>query len=205
MFTGIISQIAQIEHLERQENKDLLLILKIKNSKNLNRKFDLGCSIACNGICLTLIKLEEKDDYFLCSFQASDETIQKTNLKNWQIGKNINIEFALKVGDELGGHLVSGHVDDISEIKSIEKIDESHRFTFSISENLAKFICKKGSVVLDGISLTVNEVNDDSFEVNIIDHTLKNTNLGFLKAGDKVNLEIDQISRYLDRLNQFRN
>ncbi len=200
MFTGIISDLAQILDLKKQNNKDLLLCLKINNHQNLNRKLEIGCSISCNGICLTLINLEKKNDYFLAYFQASQETIDKTTIKNWVIGTKINIEFALKVGDELGGHLVSGHVDDVIKIKSITKIDESHHFVFSINKDLARFICQKGSVVIDGISLTVNLVGKDDFEINIIDHTFNNTNLGFLKVGDKVNLEIDQIARYLDKL-----
>lgn len=199
MFTGIITDIAQITDLRRENDQDLLIGLKINNRENLDRKLEIGCSIACNGICLTLVKLEKKED-FHAYFQASDETISRTSVKNWQIGDKINIEFAMKLGDELGGHLVSGHVDDVILVKSILKIAESHKFTFIVNSKLAKFICEKGSVALDGTSLTVNSVSNDEFQVNIIDHTFHNTNFGFLKTGDKVNLEVDQIARYLDRL-----
>lgn len=204
MFTGIITDIAEIFSLKENQKKDLLISLKIRNRPDLNRKLELGCSISCLGICLTLIKKELISDYYILDFQASGETVKKTNIKSWFVGKKINIEFALRVGDELGGHLVSGHIDDVVKVQKIEKIAESHCFTFELKENLRKFICQKGSVSLDGVSLTVNDIFSKQFQVNIIDHTFKNTNFHSLKIDDEVNLEIDQIVRYLNNLNQFQ-
>ena len=197
MFTGIITDIAQITALQQNNNQDLLITLKLKTRQNFNRNLDIGSSISCNGVCLTLIKKIFQKDFFLLDFQASKETIDKTNLKNWQIDQNINIEFALRIGDELGGHLVSGHIDDVAKITNIKKNQESSIFTFKIAPIFKKFICQKASVVLNGVSLTVNDVFDNEFQVNIIDHTFNNTNFKELKIGDEVNLEIDQIARYL--------
>jgi len=134
-------------------------------------------------------------------FQASPETLSKTNIKNWKIGDKINLEFALRMGDELGGHLVSGHIDDVVQVKKINLVNnDSWQFFIELPQNLKKFIAPKGSVVLNGVSLTVNEVLDDSFSVNIIKHTFDNTNFANLKAGDYLNLEVDLIARYLERL-----
>jgi riboflavin synthase len=203
MFTGIVSHLASIKALQQGSNEDLLITLSINNIKNLDRTLEIGCSISCLGACLTLIKKEQDGEGFLLDFQASKETINKTNIKNWHVDKVVNIEFALRVGDELGGHLVSGHIDGFVKVKSIENIDQSSIFTFKINKEFRKFICQKGSVTLDGVSLTVNNVNDDEFQVNIIDHTFNNTNFNSLKVGDEVNLEIDQIARYLSNLNKY--
>ncbi len=202
MFTGIVSDIALVENLQQNAKEDLLITLRIDNRDGLDRKLEIGCSISCSGSCLTLIRKEKDNNSFLLNFQVSRETISKTNIANWQIGKNINIEFALKVGDELGGHLVSGHVDGVVQIKSIKRVDQSRIFTFKVNKDFRKFICQKGSVTLDGVSLTVNDVQNDQFQVNIIDHTFNNTNFNSLEVGDEVNLEIDQIARYLENLNR---
>lgn len=204
MFTGIITNLASVSSLEHQANQDLLLILRLEKQENLNRKLDIGCSIACNGICLTLVKKEQQEDHFLLHFNVSRETINKSTIKNWQIGDKINLEFALRIGDELGGHLVSGHVDDVTEIKNIQKIDDSWCFTFGLDAKLKKFISAKGSIVLNGTSLTINDVFTDSFQVNIINHTFHHTNFHCLQVGDKLNLEIDQIARYLYNLKLFQ-
>lgn len=199
MFTGIITNIGNLESLTKNNKKDVLL--KISTNKNqVKRKLEIGCSIACNGICLTLVEKKIATKKIIFSFQASHETCEKTTLKNWEVNQKINLEFALRVGDELGGHMVLGHVDGTAEIKAIKRIKDSHKFTFAAPKNLMKFITQKGSVTLDGISLTVNEVEKNQFSINAIVHTLENTVLKNSKIGDLVNLEIDTIARYIDRL-----
>lgn len=199
MFTGIINHIAVIENLIKNSDSDLLLVVKISN-KNIDRNLDLGCSIACSGVCLTLIQKNQKEDYFLFSFNVSKETINKTAISNWQIGAKINLEFSLRMRDELGGHMVSGHVDDVAVIKSIKKILDSHEIIFEFPEKLKKFISPKGSIVLNGVSLTINQVQDNNFSVNLIKHSFDHTNFCDAKVGDLVNLEIDMIARYLNQL-----
>lgn len=189
MFTGIITNLATVEELKFDENRDLLLILRLKDE--VERDFAIGCSIACNGICLTLIKKEGE----LLYFQASKETCEVTNLAKWGVGDVVNIEFALRLGDEFGGHIVSGHVDGVSELLAIEAIEGSHSLRFSSSSGFG--IAKKGSICLNGVSLTINAVGKGWFEVNIIEHTWKNTNLGILQVGNGVNFEIDVVARYV--------
>ena len=155
----------------------------------------IGCSIACNGICLTLIEQKKS----LLSFQASKETCEKTTLENWKIGEEINLEFALRAGDELGGHMVLGHVDGTAKILAIQPIKDSKKFTFSTKKELIKFIAEKGSVTLNGASLTVNEVEKNSFSVNLIPHTIANTAFKDSAVNDFINLEIDVIARYVLR------
>lgn len=199
MFTGIITHIAVVEALEVNAKKDLLL--KVSAPKNsIKRKLEIGCSIACNGICLTLISKKISGTKIIFSFQASKETCDKTTLKNWKVGKKINLEFALRMGDELGGHMVLGHVDDVAKIVKIKAVKDSHLFIFKTKRALMKFITQKGSIVIDGISLTVNEVEGENFSLNIIPHTLANTVLASAKSGDEVNLEIDAIARYTAKL-----
>jgi riboflavin synthase len=188
MFTGIITNFGIVESIEKNCEKDLLLKI-LTQSSNISRKLDIGCSIACNGVCLTLIKKENIDDKYLLFFQASNETCSKTTLKNWQQNQEINLEFSLRVGDELGGHMVLGHVDNVAQIKS-------HIFKFEAPQDLIKFIIKKGSIVIDGVSLTINEVAGNIFSVNIISHTLQNTIFKNYKVGNYINLEIDVIARY---------
>jgi riboflavin synthase len=197
MFTGIITNLGKIEELKFSAKKDCSI--KISTNKVAKKTLAIGCSIACNGICLTLVKKEilaKKNIFF---FQASEETISKTNLKNWKIGDLVNLEFSLKVGDELGGHMVLGHVDATAQVKAIEQIKDSHKFTFEAPKDLMKFIAPKGSIVLNGASLTVNCVQKNSFSINIIPHTFSHTNFQNLRVNDLVNLEIDVIARYLQR------
>lgn len=195
MFTGIITHQAEIKSLEVSPKKDSSVCIAIK--KNLvKRDLTIGCSIASNGICLTLIEQKIVDDLLLLAFQASEETWHKTTLKNWHIGQKINLEFSLRVGDELGGHFVLGHVDDVGVVKNILAIKESWQFDFSTPINLRKFIAAKGSITINGTALTVNSVDNDVFSVNIIDHTMRHTTFELLKIGDEVNLEIDPLARY---------
>lgn len=196
MFTGIITNIGKVESLSKNSAKDLFL--KISTDKNkVTRKLEIGCSIACNGICLTLIKKEIKGTTLLFSFQASLETCKKTTLNNWQLKEEINLEFALRVGDEFGGHIVLGHVDATGKIESIKQVKDSNIFTFSAPKSLMKFIAKKGSITINGVSLTVNEVKNNEFKANLIQHTIENTVFRNTKVGDFVNLEIDTIARYI--------
>lgn len=198
MFTGIITHLGKVSALDFNQKKDLLL--KITTFSKINRKLEIGCSIACNGICLTLISKKKFFKKTTLAFQASDETLQKTNLQNWKISDEINLEFALRAGDELGGHMVLGHVDDVAQIKSITPIKDSQQFIFSAKKDLMKFISAKGSITLNGISLTINEVGESDFAVNLIPHTIENTSFKTAKIGDFVNLEIDAIARYLAKL-----
>jgi len=193
MFTGIITHLGKISELKKNPKKDLLL--KISVVGKINRKLVIGCSIACNGICLTLIEQKKS----LLSFQASRETCEKTTLENWKIGEEINLEFALRAGDELGGHMVLGHVDGTAKILTIQPIKDSKKFTFSTKKELMKFIAEKGSVTLNGASLTVNKVEKNSFSVNLIPHTIANTAFKNAAVNDFINLEIDVIARYVLR------
>jgi riboflavin synthase len=203
MFTGIITHKAEVYCLEQEANADLLLVLKLNSS--ISHQLIIGCSIACNGICLTLIKTQNITEATLLYFQASLETIAKTTISNWQPKQLINLEFSLKLGDELGGHLVLGHVDTTTEIVTIEQKHESWKFVFKKPHNQINLLAKKGSVTIDGVSLTVNEVDDYYFSVNIIKHTFFHTNFQFLQAKNQVNIEFDPIARYIANYLQNQN
>jgi riboflavin synthase len=194
MFTGIATNTARIIEINHSQGSDYLL--KIELDKKVKRNLDIGCSIACNGICLTLVKKEG----LILSFKASKETCDVTTLKNWLIGQSLNIEFALRAGDEFGGHMVLGHIDGVAILQNLEKIQDSWKMRFALQEgyiDLMRFIAKKGSICIDGISLTINEVDSVSFEVNIISYTFENTNLKLVKVGDNVNIEVDLLARHV--------
>ena len=164
----------------------------------------LGASIACSGCCLTVVEksgIALGADWFAVT--ASAETLSKSTLGGWVVGTRINLERPLKVGDELGGHIVSGHVDGLGEVIAAVPDQGSTRWTFRVPAAIARFIAPKGSVAIDGVSLTVNEVSGDSFGVNIIPHTAEVTGFGLLKVGDKVNIEIDTVARYVARLAEY--
>ncbi len=197
MFTGIVSHIAKIEEIIHQQNCDSFL--KISLDKNsIKKKLKIGSSIACNGICLTLTTQEISLQKLLLTFYASQETFNKTTLKNFRKNDFINVEFSLKIGDELGGHLVLGHVDDTASIIDINSIKDSWIFTFELKDNFKKFVVKKGSITINGVSLTINNVLKNSFEVNIIKHTFDNTTFKDLQKNQLVNIEIDVIARYVN-------
>ena len=198
MFTGIITHLGKITKITTGKNNDLLL--EISSNSKIKRKLEIGCSIACNGICLTLINKKTNGKNLLLSFQASQETIKKTTLGKWKMNDVINLEMALRMSDELGGHLVSGHIDGKAKIIAIKKIKDSHNITFATTKNLMQFIAVKGSIVLDGVSLTINNVINNQFSINLISHTITNTNFNFAKIGYEVNVEIDLIARYLQHL-----
>ena len=196
MFTGIITDIGRVASVEQRGD----LKARITTSYDTGG-IDIGASIACDGVCLTVIALG--DDWF--DVEISAESVSKTNIGRnmWHEGKPLNLERALKVGDELGGHIVSGHVDGVAEIIEMRDEGDSTRFTFRAPDALAKFIAPKGSVALNGTSLTVNEVNGCDFGVNIIPHTKSVTTWGTAKVGDPVNLEIDTLARYVARLQEW--
>ena len=191
MFTGIISDIGTITKLDQQGD----LRARVETSYD-TAGIDIGTSIASDGVCLTVIALG--GDWY--DVQISAETISKTNLDRWQVGKRVNLERALKVGDELGGHIVSGHVDGVAEIVAIKDEGDSTRVTLRAPADLARFIAPKGSVALNGTSLTVNDVTGCEFGINFIPHTREVTTWGDVAVGGRVNLEIDTLARYVARL-----
>jgi len=197
MFTGIITAIGTIREIQPiGAGQDMRLIIGTPWDTS---EIALGASIACQGCCLTVI--ERADDWF--AVEVSAESIAKTNIGGWRAGSRINLERALKLGDELGGHLVSGHVDGTGVLLSRHNDNASLRLSFDAPRDLARFIAPKGSITIDGVSLTVNEVEGTGFGVNIIPHTAEATTLGLLAAGDRVHLEIDMLARYLARLTEF--
>ncbi len=191
MFTGIVTDVGTVIALEQQGD----LTARIETSYD-TATIDLGASIASDGVCLTVVALG--DGWY--DVQISAETVSKTNLGDWKIGKKVNLERALKVGDELGGHIVSGHVDGVAEVVGIEDEGDSTRVTLRAPESLARFIAPKGSVALNGTSLTVNAVEGCDFGINFIPHTKEVTTWGDVQMGDLINLEIDTLARYVARL-----
>ena len=191
MFTGIVTDVGRLRAV-RETNRDLRF--EVETSFDL-ATIDMGASISHAGCCLTIV--EKGDDWF--AVEISGETISLTTLGAWKEGDPINLERAARVGDELGGHIVSGHVDGVGEVVSIESEGGSHRVKIRVPRPLHRFIAPKGSITVDGVSLTVNEVEDDVFGVNLIPHTWDVTTLGRLQPGSKVNLEIDMLARYLAR------
>ena len=197
MFTGIITDIGLV--LETEQRGDLRA--RIGTSYDVSG-IDLGASIACDGVCLTVIATGTKpQDWF--DVEISAESVSKTNLGTWAEGKRLNLERALKVGDELGGHIVSGHVDGVAEIIAMTDEGDSTRVTLRAPDTLAKFIAPKGSVALNGTSLTVNDVDGAEFGINFIPHTKSVTTWGDVNTGDRINLEIDTLARYVARLQDW--
>ncbi|MDD9921322.1 MAG: riboflavin synthase [Boseongicola sp.] len=196
MFTGIITDIGEIQAMKQEGD----LTVRIGTSYDID-SIDLGASIACDGVCLTVVAMgTEPSGWF--DVQVSAETVSKTNLDVWSVGRRVNLERALKVGDELGGHIVSGHVDGVALVSMLREEGDSTRVTLDAPPELAKFIAPKGSVALNGTSLTVNEVEGPSFGINFIPHTKAVTTWGQVAVGDRVNLEIDTLARYVARLNE---
>jgi riboflavin synthase len=200
MFTGIVSDIGEV--ISREERGDTLVEIACAYAVD---SIAVGGSIACSGICLTVIGSRRlADGRSAFAVQASAETRARTTLGTWRVGTMINLERALRVGDELGGHLVSGHVDAVARITEVVPVGESRTFQFEPPEALAPMLAEKGSVCLDGVSLTVNEVEGRRVGVNIIPHTLAVTTLGAAKQGEFVNLEVDMLARYVARLTEWR-
>ena len=197
MFTGIITAIGSLTRLDQKPDGGARVSIKTPWDCE---QIDLGASIACNGVCLTVV--ERDHDHF--SVDVSEESLAVTSLKNWTLGSPINLERALAMGDELGGHIVSGHVDGLAEIISIHQDGDSYRVALKAPDHLAPMIAPKGSVALDGISLTVNEVDGNHFGIMVIPHTWSHTTLGQNQVGDKINLEVDMLARYVARIISFQ-
>ncbi len=201
MFTGIITDVGTIRKITKNGDARILL-----NTLFDTTTIDIGASIACSGVCLTVV--DKGDDWF--AVDVSAETLSCSNLGDWTEGVPVNLERALKVGDELGGHIVTGHVDGVGEVLSITPEGESKRFCFSVPANLTKYIAEKGSITINGVSLTVNEVIDEKdktsfFGINIIPHTQEKTTFSEMQKGNRVNLEIDVLARYVARMNEYQN
>lgn len=197
MFTGIVTDIGEVLELDQQGD----LRARIGTRYDVDG-IDIGASIACDGVCLTVIALGRAPQNWF-DVQISAESVAKTNIGGWHKGKRINLERALKVGDELGGHIVSGHVDGVAEVIAVRPEGDSLRVTFRAPEDLARFIAPKGSVALNGTSLTVNEVAGRDFGINFIPHTQTATTWGGVAVGDRVNLEVDTMARYVARLRDW--
>lgn len=199
MFTGIVTDIGEVLHLEQRGD----LLARIATRYDVDG-IDIGASIACDGVCLTVVALgRDPQNWF--EVEMSAETVARTNIgrNGWAPGKRINLERALRLGDELGGHIVSGHVDGVAEVLEVRDEGDSTRLTFRAPDDLARFIAPKGSVALNGTSLTVNEVSGVDFGVNLIPHTQAVTTWGDVRKGDVVNLEIDTMARYVARLREW--
>jgi riboflavin synthase len=194
VFTGIVTSIGNVTKIEKRGDTRFTI-----ETPEAVDTVAIGASICCSGCCLTVV--EKGANWFL--IEASAETLNLTTLGAWKTSTRINLERSLKVGDELGGHIVAGHVDGIATIVSIRPEGDSRRFTFEAPSQLARFIARKGSVALDGTSLTVNEVDGTRFGVNMIPHTLAVTTWGNAREGDRINLEIDMLARYVARLTEF--
>ena len=200
MFTGIISDVARILEMSSHGEINRLIVETSYDPDDIN----LGASIASNGVCLTVVDVESENLRAQVSFAVGAETLAVTTLRDWKVGQRINLERALRVGDELGGHMVSGHVDGVARIISRRDFDGMAHFRFHAPHDLSRYLAVKGSVALDGASLTVNAVAGDEFEVLLIPHTLAVTAWNDRKPGDQVNIEVDQMARYAARLIEFR-
>ncbi|MBV17393.1 MULTISPECIES: riboflavin synthase [Thalassospira] len=191
MFTGIITDIANVRAIEKTGDTRFEFTTSFDTSKIV-----LGASIACNGACMTVI--ETGDNWF--AIEASAESLDRTTLGDLSTGSKVNLEQATRVGDELGGHIVSGHVDGVAILTKRVPEGDSLRLTFEVPETFAKYIASKGSVTLEGVSLTVNEVDGNTFGINLIPHTQIHTTLGSKQPGDRINFEIDMLARYVARM-----
>ena len=199
MFTGIITDVGRIVEVAQERAGDQGRRLTIATRLPL-AEIPLGGSIATSGICFTAV--EKGDDWF--TVEASGATLEVTTVGRWRTGDKVNLERSLRIGDELGGHIVFGHVDAVGEILALEPVGESHRLEVRVPASLAPLIAVKGSIAVDGISLTVNEAGADRFALNVIPHTWRATNLAERKAGDRVNVEVDMLARYVARQLAFR-
>jgi riboflavin synthase len=197
MFTGIVTDIGEVVAVEPRAEG--LARLKIACGYDPDT-IDIGASIACSGVCLTVVARGRDGNRGWFAVDAAAETLRVTTVGQWRDGRRINLERALKVGDELGGHIVAGHADGIGTLTVREDLTDMARLTFSVPADLARFIAPKGSVAVDGVSLTINEAAGDTFSVLIIPYTLAVTTLGALAAGSEVNLEVDLMARYAARL-----
>lgn len=193
MFTGIITDVGKVRSIETDGDTRLVMATKYNTAG-----IEIGASIACGGPCLTVV--DKGDGWFAVTVSA--ETLSKTTIGDWEKGTSVNLERSLRLGDEMGGHIVTGHIDCFAAVVSITPEGDSIRLLLELPKAFARFVAPKGSVTLDGVSLTVNEVDGDQFGVNIIPHSQAVTTLGSLKPGDRVNFEVDVLARYVDRLRE---
>ena len=197
MFTGIVTDVGEVRSIKpRADNLHRVTIY----CRYPRAELIEGASIACSGVCMTVVGNGEENGRVWFAVDAADETLRVTTVGRWRHGGRVNLERSLKLGDELGGHLVAGHVDGLASVVARDDMSDMARFTLRAPAEFARFIAPKGSVALDGVSLTVNDVSGDSFSVLIIPHTLQVTTLGALQVGDEINLEIDTMARYAARL-----
>ena len=196
MFTGLISDVGEIV-----EKRDGGFTIATRHGLT---EAESGASISCDGVCLTVTAIRRRADGAEFAVDVSNETLSRTTLAEWRPGRRVNLERSLKAGDELGGHIVSGHVDGIARILSISEDGASRRFLIAAPDPLARYVAPKGSIALDGTSLTVNEVSGTTFGVNLIPHSLTVTTWGAKRPGDNVNMEVDVMARYVARLMEFR-
>ena len=196
MFTGIIDHNGEIIKITKKRNKDIsIFVLTRFKPKDIK----LGSSICCNGVCLTVCKIKRLKNTLELSFDISNETINCTNFSKLKIGSKINLEKSLRIGDEISGHFVFGHVDEVSKLLTIKRIKGSHQLKFSKSKKLSKYIAKKGSIAVDGVSLTINSSDSKSFSVNIVPYTWEHTNFNKLKVNSLINVEVDMLARYVSQ------
>jgi riboflavin synthase len=197
MFTGIVTDIGVVSDFQLRAGELRRFVISCAYDR---ASIAIGASIACAGICLTVVETGLKDGRTWFAVDAAQETVEITNVRHWKHGTRINLERSLKIGDELGGHLVSGHIDGIAQLIERKDMPDQVRFRLRAGSEHARFIAKKGSVALDGVSLTVNEVEGNEFSVLVIPHTLQVTTIDEWKKGDGVHLEVDQMARYAARL-----
>jgi riboflavin synthase len=195
MFTGIITDVGRVLEVADGDGRRMTIATRLPLAE-----IPLGGSIATSGICFTAV--DKGDDWFMV--EASGATLEVTTAGAWAVGDSVNLERSLRIGDEMGGHIVFGHVDAVGEILALEPVGESHRLEVRVPKNLAPLIAVKGSIAVDGISLTVNEIGADRFALNVIPHSWRATNLAERKVGDRVNVEVDMLARYVARQLAFR-
>jgi riboflavin synthase len=201
MFTGIVTDLGEVRSVHPRANNLSRITIYTRYPRT---ELIEGASVACSGVCLTVVDTGEEDSRVWFAADAAAETLAVTGVGQWRHGSRVNLERPLRLGDELGGHLVAGHVDGLATVMAREDMTDMAKFTLRAPHDLARFIAPKGSVALDGVSLTVNQVEGDTFTVLIIPHTLAVTSLGAWREGDAVNLEIDTMARYAARLMEAR-
>ena len=192
MFSGIIENFGTVKEFKKYKDYRLVIEsnLKFKDVKK-------GSSVSCNGVCLTVTKKIRKLKNIVLCFDVSSETVKCSNFDQINIGDKINIEKSLKLGDEISGHFVFGHVDDTAKLVSLKEVGDSFQLTFKVSNKIMRYLSRKGSISLNGISLTINNITKNNFSVNIVPYTWKKTNLSKIKIGDRINLEVDMLARYV--------
>lgn len=200
MFTGLVSDVGHVKSVEDVNGLRRVRVEGVYPASAIQ----MGASIQHSGVCLTVVDFGERTGGSWWVVEAIPETLARTTLGQWQVGSRVNLELSLKLGDELGGHLVYGHVDGLGELSEIRQVGESRVLRVRVPAPLSKFFAEKGSVTVDGVSLTVSAVGEPWFEVSLIPHTLAVTTLGGLKQGDKVNLEVDMLARYVARMLEWR-